>query len=390
MGRTFLGYKRPDGRIGVRNHVLILPASVCASDTTRIISNQVNGTVTFNNQLGCSQVGIDLDYYMETVSGFAANPNIYATIVVALGCENAQADLVVEKINSKTNKPIRKFVIQEEGGTLDTIAKVSRAAQKFVAEADLLQREEFPISELILGTNCGGSDPTSGLASNPVVGNVSDKLVKEGGTSVLCETTEFIGAEHILARRASSKKVHDQIYDIVYRFEKKIKQETGMDVRDGNPSPGNKDGGLSTLEEKSLGCIHKGGESPINAVYDYSKELEAHKGLVIMDTPGNDASSVAGIIAGGCQLVVFTTGRGTPTGNAVAPVIKITANRETYKAMSDNIDFDASPVIYDGETVDESGEKLLDEIIEVANGKMTKAEALGYTETAIQRMAIFV
>lgn len=388
--RTFWGYKREDGRVGIRNHILILPASVCASDTTRIVASQVESAVTFNNQLGCSQVGDDFVYTMDTMAGFAANPNIYGVVIVALGCENAQMQLVKDAILKRTNKPIENLIIQEEGGTLKAIEKAVRFAKKMASDASVMRREEYPISELILGTECGGSDPTSGIASNPVVGALSDLLVEDGATSVLSETTEFIGAEHILAKRAKNKKVHDRIYEIIYRYEEHIKSNTGEDVRDGNPSPGNKDGGLTTLEEKSLGCIHKGGESPINNVYDYAKQLQTEEGLVIMDTPGNDPASVTGMIAGGCQIVLFTTGRGTPTGHPIAPVVKITGNRETYKTMEDNLDFDASPVIYGETTIDKLGERLLDDVIDYCNGKLTKAESLGYIETAIQRGANFV
>ncbi|MDY6064942.1 MAG: UxaA family hydrolase [Finegoldia sp.] len=388
--RTFWGYKREDGRVGIRNHVLIMPASICASDTTRIIANNVQGTVTFNLQLGCSQVGIDFDLTLDTLAGYGANPNVYGVIVVGLGCETAQANLVKEKILERTKKPVEVLVIQEEGGTLKTIEKAQRIAKKMVGEAALLRREEFPLSEIILGTNCGGSDSTSGLAANPVIGKVSDLLVEEGGSSVLCETTEFIGAEHILARRAKNKEVHDKIYETIKAYEKKIKEDTGLDVRDGNPSPGNKEGGLTTLEEKSLGCIHKGGSTSINNIYDYSKQIKGKEGLVIMDTPGNDASSVGGIIAGGCQIVVFSTGRGTPTGHAIAPVVKITGNSEIYEMMSDNIDYDASKIITDNKSIDEAAKELLDLIIDVCNGKLVQAELLGYTETAIQRASIFV
>lgn len=388
--KTFWGYKRPDGRVGIRNHILILPASVCASDTTRIIANQVESAVTFNMQLGCSQVGDDFVYTMDTIAGFAANPNIYGTVVVSLGCENAQMHLVLEEISKRTNKPIENVIIQEAGGTLKTIEIATRYAKEMAAKANMLRREEFPISELILGTECGGSDPTSGLAANPVLGATCDLLVEAGGTAVLSETTEFIGAEHILARRAKDNEVHDRIYEIVKRYEEHIFKNTGEDVRDGNPSPGNKDGGLTTLEEKSLGCIHKGGSTPVNAVYDYSKQLKTNEGLVIMDTPGNDPSSVAGMIAGGCQVVAFTTGRGTPTGNPIAPVLKLTGNRETFETMKDNMDFDASPLIYGKASIPELGEQLLEEIIEVCDGKLTKAEVLGYNELAIQRGANFV
>lgn len=384
----FLGYKRPDGKVGIRNKIFILPASVCASDTTRIIASQVEGTVTFNNQNGCSQVGPDQEFTMDVMAGMAANPNVYGTVIVSLGCENCQMDLVVKAIQERTNKPIVKFIIQENGGTIKTIEKAVRAARKMVQDASKLQREEVSISELIIGTECGGSDMTSGLASNPVIGELSDRIVEAGGTSILSETTELIGAEHILAKRAKNKRIKERIYEIIYRYENAIKL-VGAEVREGNPSPGNKAGGLTTLEEKSLGCVHKGGHSQIMEVYDYAKEVK-EKGLVIMDTPGNDPSSIAGMVAGGAQIVIFSTGRGTPTGNPIAPVIKITGNKITFKNMEDNIDYDVSSLIYQEKTLEELGHELLNEIIEVSNGKQTKSEILGYTETAIARVCNYM
>ena len=385
---TFLGYRRPDGRVGVRNKIFILPASVCASDTTRIIASQIEGAVTFNNQNGCSQVAGDQQLTMDVMAGMAANPNVYGIIVVSLGCENCQMDLVVDAIKERTNKPMETFIIQENGGTISTIEKAVRAGRKMAQEASKLQREEFPMSELIIGTECGGSDPTSGLASNVLIGELSDRMVELGGTSILSETTEFIGAEHILAKRGKTPEISKRIYEIVHRYEKAL-QLVGEEVRDGNPSPGNIKGGLTTLEEKSLGCIHKGGHSVVTAVYDYGKQV-SEKGLVIMDTPGNDPSSVAGMVAGGAQVIVFSTGRGTPTGNPISPVIKITGNKITFANMSDNIDVDASPVIYGPETLKELGDKLLEEVKEVASGKQTKAETLGYTEMAIARLCNYV
>lgn len=380
----FWGYKRPDGRVGVRNHVLILPASVCASDTTRIIASQVNGAVTFNNQNGCSQVPPDQQLTMDVEAGYAANPNVYGTVVVSLGCENCQMDLVVKAIQERTNKPLKQVIIQEEGGTLKAIDKAVRYAKEMVQEASMMRREECDMSKLIVGTECGGSDPTSGLAANPTIGELSDRLVDLGATSILSETTEFIGAEHILARRGKNEEVKKQILGIVHRYEDALRL-VGEEVREGNPSPGNKAGGLTTLEEKSLGCIHKGGHRTVEAVYDYGKQVDT-TGLVIMDTPGNDPSSVAGMVAGGCQVVVFSTGRGTPTGNPLVPVIKITGNKLTFKNMEDNIDYDASPVIYGKKTLGEQGDELLAMTMEVVNGKQSKAESLGYTEMAIARV----
>ena len=386
---NFWGYRRPDGRVGVRNNVLVLPASVCAADTCRIVASQVKGTVTFHNQNGCSQVPCDMQMTMDTIAGFAANPNIYGTIIISLGCENCQMDLVVKAIQERTNKPMRQFIIQECGGTIATAEQAVRAAREMVQEASLQRREEFPISKLMLGTECGGSDMTSGLASNPLIGQVCDRLVDMGATAALSETTEFIGAEHILARRGRTPEIRQRIYDIVHRYEDSLKL-VGEDPRDGNPSPGNKAGGLTTLEEKSLGCIHKGGHHPVEEVYDYAKQMEYGKGLVIMDTPGNDPSSVAGMAAGGCQLVLFSTGRGTPTGNPIAPVIKLTANPITYGKMKDNIDVDGSILLEHPEKMDEVADALVAEIIDFANGKATKSESLGFYELAIARVCNYV
>ena len=386
---TFYGYRRPDGRVGVRNRVLILPASVCATDTARIIAQQVEGAISFNNQQGCSQVAPDQQLTMDVMAGYAANPNIYGTVMVSLGCENCQMDLVVKAIEERTNKPLKQVIIQEAGGTLKAVNMAVRYAKEMVAEASMLQKEEFPLSELIVGTECGGSDPTSGLAANPAIGAMSDLVVQAGGTSILSETSEFIGAEHILARRAINKEVHDRIYEITSRFEAHF-HAVGEDVRQGNPSPGNKAGGITTLEEKSLGCIHKGGHSPINAVYDYAKQVESKQGLVIMDTPGNDPASVAAMVAGGAQVIVFSSGRGSPVGHPIVPVVKITGNKLTFAAMEDNIDFSAAPLIYGEKTVEELGEDLLKMVIETACGKQTKAEALGFVETAIARICNYV
>lgn len=384
----FWGYRRPDAKVGVRNKILILPASICATDTARIVASQVEGAVTFHNQNGCSQVPSDMKLTLDTIAGMAANPNVYGTVVISLGCEGCQMDLVAEEIEKRTNKPLERFVIQENGGTIATVERATRAAKKMAQDASLLQREKFPISELIVGTECGGSDQTSGLASNPLIGEACDRLVDMGATAVLSETTEFIGAEHILARRGRTPEVSRRIYDIVHRFENSLKL-VGEDVRDGNPSPGNMEGGLTTLEEKSLGCIHKGGHRPVEAVYEYSEIIDK-KGLVIMDTPGNDPSSVAAMVAGGAQVVLFSTGRGTPTGNPVAPIIKLTANPQTYAGMSDNIDVDASMLLTNPDRMPELADALVEEVAATASGKLTKSEALGYTEMAIARVCNYV
>ena len=384
----FKGYRRPDGKVGIRNHVLILPTCVCSSETCRIVASQVQRTVTFTNQNGCAQVKGDLEITRQVLAGIAANPNVYGTVLIGLGCENNIPDSMVELIASRTNKPLRKVVIQEEGGTLSAIKKAVQHARELLEEASQVHREVCDFSELIVGTECGGSDPTSGIGSNPVVGDLSDRLIGLGASSILSETTEFIGAEHILAERGATLEVRQAILHIVKRYEDHLRN-VGESLRDGNPTPGNIAGGITTLEEKSLGCIHKGGSTAVVEVVDYA-EPPTKKGLVIMDTPGHDVASITGMVAGGCQLVVFTTGRGTPTGNPIVPVIKITANKFTYQNMMDNIDFDASPTIDGSQSIEEMGEKLLAEVVSVVHGKITKAEGFGFSEIAINRLCNYV
>ena len=380
----FMGYTRPDGRVGIRNHVLVMATCVCATDTARIVSSNVNGTVTFHNQNGCGQIGKDFEMTLDVEAGYAANPNVYGTVLIGLGCEEHQVRLVAQAIRERTNKPLVSFVIQEEGGTIATVEKATRAAQQMVIEASGCIREECDLNEIILATNCGGSDPTSGIAANVVMGYVSDKHVAEGGTSILSETPELIGAEHLLAKRAVNQGVADKIWKITKDFEDYFKI-FGYDVRAGDPSPGNFEGGITTLEEKSLGCIKKTGNSSIIDVVGYAKQLDNIHGLIIMDTESHDPSSVAAMAAGGAQLCIFSSGRGTPTGNPIIPVIKITGNRETYEKMMDNIDFDTSALVFAEKQIGELGEELYTEMLKVLNGKLTKQEVLGITEMAIGR-----
>lgn len=383
----FKGYRRPDGRVGIRNHVLILPCSLCASETARFIASQVPGSVYIPNQGGCALSKADLDITIRVLSGFAANPNVYGTVVVANTCENVQLDLLIEEIKKKTNKPVEKVVIRDIGGTIKAAEAGVRYASQMSREASKLEKESFDISELILATECGGSDPTSGLAANPTLGVVSDKIVELGGTSILSETSELVGTEEILAPRCINEEVAEKLLKIIKDNEEYF-EKAGESLRDGNPSAGNKEGGLTTLEEKSLGCIHKAGYAPINEVYEYGAMVDK-KGLVVMDTPGQDIASIAAMVAGGAQVVIFTTGRGTPTGNGIVPVIKITGNSETAKLMEDNIDFDASSIISGQSTIEENGEKLFELLMEVVNGQQSKAESLGFNDMSLARKCNF-
>jgi altronate dehydratase large subunit len=380
----FKGYRRPDGRVGIRNYVLLLPTSVCSTHLAMEISNKVSGSTSINNSFGCSQVAGDARLTFKTVVNVGLNPNIGAVIVVGLGCEGVEPHKVAAELE-KSGKPVACVVIQEEGGTLKAFAKGCSIAREFSQALSLQDKEEVDISELVLGIECGGSDTTSGLASNPACGAASDILVQYGGTSILSETTELIGAEHVLAKRAVNDSVKEKLLYIVKSCEDRAKA-FGEDIRGGQPTPGNIQGGITTIEEKSLGCIHKAGKSSVQGVLEYA-DIPDTKGLFVMDTPGQDIESISGMVAGGAQVVIFTTGRGTPTGNPLAPVIKITANKKTYRTMLDNIDLDASGIIDGTRSIEEVGEEIFNEIMAVANGKTTKAEELGHKEFSIYKIA---
>ncbi|MGL5544541.1 UxaA family hydrolase [Cetobacterium sp.] len=380
----FMGYRRKDGKVGVRNHVLILATSVCSNKVAEEIANKVTGCTHINNTFGCCQIGSDARLTTKTVINTALNGNVGAVVVVGLGCEGTEPDFVAKEI-AKSGKPVATVVIQKDGGTLKAFAKGCEYARVFSQELSMEKRVECDVNELILGMECGGSDTTSGLASNPTIGKASDMLVSLGGTSMLSETTEFIGAEHVIAKRAKNETVANEILNLVRNCEKRAMQ-LGEDIRGGQPTPGNIEGGLSSIEEKSLGCIHKAGHAEITGVLNYA-DIPSEKGLYIMDTPGQDIESITGMVAGGAQVVVFTTGRGTPTGNPIAPVIKLTGNKATFEKMSDNIDLNVSEIISGEKSIDEMGEILFKELLDVSNGKTTKAEELGHKEFCIYKTA---
>ena len=384
----FWGYKRSDGSVGVRNHVLILPACACASETCRIVASQVEGTKNVIINVGCSDVAANTELTQRVLTGFALNANVYGVVSIGLGCETVGHRQLREKLEKLTDKPIVSFGIQEEGGTVATAALAVRAARAMVHEASKLQREPCELSDLFVAIECGGSDATSGLASNPAVGEMADRIGEAGGTTMMSETVEFIGAEHILARRGATPEIHDQIIRICEEYEKHLAL-AGQDCRAGQPTPGNKLGGLSTIEEKSLGCIKKGGTRPVVEVLAEGVR-PTKKGALIMDTPGYDISSVTSMIAGGATMVVFTTGRGTPTGHALAPVIKVTGNRETAARMADNMDVDVSGIIDGTMTLKEAGDLLVEEVVEVANGRKTKAEAFGFSDIAVDHICRYI
>jgi altronate dehydratase large subunit len=374
-------FRRPDGKYGIRNKVLILSTVGCANETAKLIANQVEGAVCVTNAKGCGQIGESVSIMRRTLVGLAINPNVYGTIIVGLGCETTQPHQLYGEIKAKSEKPLEVITIQEEGGTRKTVEIGVRLARKMAEDMVKQEREETDLSSIVLATNCGGSDATSGISANPALGHCSDLIVNASGTVILGETTELIGTEHILAKRAINEDVKDKLLKIIKGLERDF-DRLGIDIRGANPTPGNMKGGLSTLEEKALGGISKGGSTPINEVVSYG-ETPKSNGLVIMDTPGYDIESVTGMVAGGAQVCVFTTGRGTPIGNPLIPVIKITGNKQTYQMMNDNIDIDTSGVVQGEMGINECGEEIMRELVDVCNGQYTKAEAFGFSEISI-------
>jgi len=379
----FEGYRRSGGKVGIRNHVLILPTSVCAAQVASEICRQVRGSVAACHAYGCCQVGADARLTFRTLLNTAANPNVGAVLVIGLGCEGLEPLRMLQAVEG-LGKPSRGIVIQEEGGSLKAIQQGAALAGRMAEALATHQREEVSVSTLLLGLECGGSDATSGLAANPALGVASDLMIAAGGTCILSETTESIGAEHVLARRAVNDQVRQKLLGFVHACEERAFQ-MGEDLRGSQPTPGNIAGGITTIEEKSLGCTHKAGSAPVQGVLEYG-EIATGKGLYVMDTPGMDVESMVGLAAGGVQVMVFTTGRGTPTGNPIMPVIKVTANRRTAERMADNIDLDLSGVIEGTLTIEQAGKQILDEILAVAGGKLTKAECLGHREFSIYRI----
>lgn len=381
--KQLTGYIRSDGRIGIRNHVLILPISYEMNQIAHQIAARVPGTTTFRNQHGIAQEGADLDQTLRVLRGFATHPNVYGVLFLAWGRESFDVEKLADEA-SAAGKETEILILKKSGGMRKTIEEGIRVANLFVAKGVNCTREPISISDIILGTECGGSDACSGISGNPALGVVSDLLIEAGGTSILSETTELIGAEHLLAERAASPEIGEKVLFIVRRIEENA-MRMGADIRGAQPSPGNMDGGITTIEEKSLGCIYKGGTTKVQEVIEYA-ESPAKRGLVVMDTPGHDIEQATGMVAGGAQIIIFTTGRGTPTGSPIAPVIKVATNSFTYRNMHVNMDFNAGGIIEGRETVQQVGEHLFHTMQNVINGQPTATERLGHREFGIYRI----
>lgn len=376
---SFQGYRRPDGRFGSRNLVAVIPSVICANDVGQAICRQVQGTIGYFHHQGCCQLPLDLKRVTDVLSNLGQSPNVAAALVISLGCEGTDQNRIVEEIRA-TGKPVEIIRIQELGGTSRAIQAGIDAAGRLVRQISGLQRETADISELTMAIKCGASDTTSGMASNCVIGYVADKLVDLGATVVFGETTEFLGGEHILANRAvgdADGPVGQKIYQIVDEMEKRA-MAVGEDMRGGQPTPGNIAGGLSSIEEKSLGAIVKSGHRPIQGVLEYCDRIDGKKGLWIKDSPGREPEILTGMAATGAQCMMFSTGRGAPQGFPSMPVIKICGNPNTYEHMKYDMDLNAGRIILGEKSIEEVGEEAFALLLQVLNGQMTKNEALGY------------
>jgi altronate dehydratase large subunit len=374
----FYGFERPDGSVGVRNHLLVIAPIDCSYEPARRMASQVEGAVAVTQYHGCGFNGM----VFNNLLGAALNPNVAGVLIVGLGCESLTPEALAEGLEP-SGKPVETISIQEEGGTIRAVERGVRILQGMAQEASGLRREPFPLSRLILAAECGGSDATSGIAANPSLGCAADMLIDEGGTVIISETQEMSGTQHILAGRAVDEETGRRIREMIDRQERRMRM---MGVESRFMSKGNIDGGLTTIEEKSLGAVRKGGTRPIRGVLENNMDRldrPTGGGLWLQDGTGWDVASITHMVAAGAQVVAFTTGRGSTVGHAIAPVIKITGNPKTYEKMRDNIDIDASPILEGGESIRTMGERIFKFIIEVASGRATRAEALGYRDFAV-------
>ncbi|HHX44687.1 MAG TPA: UxaA family hydrolase [Chloroflexi bacterium] len=382
METIFSGYARPDGRSGVRNLLAVIPSCGCALHAARCIAAAVPGAAIIDYTGGCGETEVDTALATQLLAQIGRHPNVIGSLVVSLGCETLDAADLANRIGQGW-APVELLVIQQLGGTRRTVERGTLLARQMLDAAAGQVREPRPVSDLVIGLECGGSDATSGMAANPAMGAFSDLMVQQGAKVILAETSELIGAEHILVDRAANADVAERLLRTVAECEAYLKS-TGEDFLGKQPSPGNVRGGITTVEEKALGDVLKGGTTPVVDVLRYG-EPPTLPGLSFMDTPGNDPASVTALMAAGSHIVVFTTGRGNPMGNALVPVIKVTGNEHTFARMGDDMDIDASGIIRAEETFADVGRRIYALSLEVASGRQTAAEALGHVEFSMLR-----
>ena len=389
--RSFPGFARSGNRVGTRNYLAVISSVNCSASVSRNIAECfqspdlrrefpfVDGVVAFTHKSGCAlQPGEPHTVLQRVLAGLARHPNIGGYVLVGLGCEVAQIHLLIEqfhldKVDPGATAPTF-MTIQNQGGVRKSIEAGVAAVRKLLPAVNAARRSSQPISKLILAENCGGSDGNSGITANPALGVASDELVRYGATSVLAETPEIYGAEHLLVRRAVSREVGEKLIERIRWWENHVRQHQA--TIDNNPSYGNREGGLTTIYEKSLGAVAKGGQSPLAAVYQYAEPITA-AGLCFMDTPGFDPVSMTGLVCGGCTVGVFTTGRGSVYGCKPAPCIKVATNSAIYNWMSDDMDLNAGTILDGTETVADVGQKIFEKILAVAGGEKTKSELAG-------------
>ncbi|WP_160725096.1 UxaA family hydrolase [Bacillus sp. USDA818B3_A] len=381
--KTFQGYRRANGSIGVRNHVIVMNTVGELASFAKKIAQLVPGVIPVAHQAGKAQYPEDLEQTIRTLKGTAGHPNVSAALLLGMG-DDDPAEEIVESLKEE-GCYVHSISFQKDKSISDILKEGKQWLETAVERSHVQEKVTADITELTIGLECGGSDAWSGITANPAIGACSDAVVRDGGTSILAETTEAIGAEHILAKRAVSPAVGEAFLKIVQEYEVRIR-DTGEDIRSANPTPGNMAGGLTTLEEKSLGCIKKGGNSTLMEVIAYAQK-PAEKGFVFMDTPGYDVESVAGLAAGGSQIVLFSTGKGSPTGSPIVPVIKVGTNPRLYEIMSEHIDVNAGKIIQGLNTIEEIGQEIYDLIMETAGGALTAAERHKNQEFAIWRLA---
>ena len=373
-----------------RNYVGILTTVNCSATVARMIAGQfapgspllesfpnVDGVVALTHGSGCGMVGAGEGFELlrRTLTGYARHPNFAGLLVLGLGCEVNQVRSLTEGFDLPSTTPVLAMTIQGTGGTRATAKEATARVRDLAEQANEIRRTLVPASELILGLECGGSDAYSGLTANPALGIAADLLVAHGGTAVLGETPEIYGAEHLLARRAASSEVAADLMERVHWWEQYVKAN-GASLGN-NPSPGNKDGGLTTILEKSLGAVAKGGSTPLKAVYEYAEAITEH-GFVFMDTPGYDPVSVTGMVAGGANVVCFTTGRGSVFGSKPTPCMKLCTNSETFHHMEEDMDINCGTILDGGATVEDMGQEIFELVLAVASGQRTKSEELGF------------